>query len=428
MTYADYRYLFTDLVTQQVIGEFQLTNVQWSLELNAPGSFSGSININDSRLQNTLGTYGANYMSSLLYSTQPARTGLYVERNGSIVWGGIIWTRSWDSDSQEMTLGARTFESYLEHRIVKSRDTSTAPGAGVLAYDNTVDQFQVLVGPQVAGTGGGVITNMIAVVNDIGLTINTGAASGVTIPGQLVIPDYEQKNVMQVVQDLASQTTAVSDTTGQTYAVGFDWAINCYYDGSYNIVRSFDMYYPRRGNNNLADATLPTLDFPGSVISYNWPEDGTGVVTTLFGIGPGNNDGQYVAQRFPSVYNLGGYPTLEDVESFTQIPDPTAVDTLTQSRIDARAVAVQTPSFTWVPSYADIDDLPILRVGATTLTTTTGPAIGEFGIGDRFRIRLNDSFFYGGAEQNLRLIRCTVTVGDNSSAELVNAEFSIATY
>lgn len=426
--YADYRYLLTDLVTQQIIGEIQFVGVQWSLELNGAGSFDGSININDARLEATLGTFGANYYSGLLNATQPARTGLYVERNGALVWGGIIWTRTWDSQAQQLSVSARTFESYLDHRIVKSRDASSAPGADVLAYDDTTDQFQVLVGPQVAGTGGGVITNMIAVTNDIGLTINTGAASGVTIPGQLVIFDYEQKMVSQVVQDLATQTTAISETTGQTYNVGFDWAINVYYDSSYNIVRSFDMYYPARGKRDLSDTTLPLLEFPGSVISYNWPEDGTSVITTIFGIGAGSADGQYVSVRGPSVYNVGGYPTLEAVESFTYMPDPSAVDMLTQARADARAEPVVTPSFAWLPAYADVDDLPIVRVGSSTLPTTTGPAIGEFEIGDIFRIRLNDAYFYGGAEKYLRLIKYVVNVGDSNNAEMVTGDFSVATY
>ena len=40
---TNYRYLFADLVTNDILAEIPLTNVNFTQSLNTPGSFTGSI-------------------------------------------------------------------------------------------------------------------------------------------------------------------------------------------------------------------------------------------------------------------------------------------------------------------------------------------------------------------------------------------------
>ena len=422
MTYPDYRYLLIDLVSPYpVIGELQFSGVSWSRTLNAAGSFSGSININDPRALQNVGTVSGGYLSSLEYITQPGRVGLYVERDGILVWGGIVWTRTWDSGSQLLTIQAQTFDSYFARRVVSDVKTET----GVLVFEDDVDQFQVMVGPN------GVLDNMDSatqtldngtiISGDIGIDYDTTATCGVPLAGAYVVYDYEHKKVSDVLNDIFTQSDAINYTTEEPYKLGFDWDIDVYYDATGALRRTFVQYYPSKGNSDTASASLPVLEFPGSVLHYAWPEDGTSMCTYVHGIGPGTGEGNYTTYKSPHLgFVQTGYPMLEDVESFTQIPAPNAVDSLTQAKADARSAPVITPSFTWSPGWQYIQ--------STNIEANVGPAIGEFKTGDLFRIRLNDSRFYGGAEFVLRLTEFTVNVGDSGEGELVTGQFSLATY
>ena len=422
MTYPQYRYLLIDLIAPYpIIGELQFTSVTWSRVLNSNGEFNGSININDPRTLINIGTSSGGYTSSLEYITQPGRVGLYVERNNQLVWGGIIWTRQWDTANQSLTIGAQTFGSYFDHRIVE--DVKTATGA--LVFTDTTDQFQVMAGPN------GILDNMDSatqtlangtiISGDIGIDYDTAATSGVPLSGTYVVYDYEHKKVSQVLQDLYGQSTGINATTGITYQLGFDWDVDVYYDATGALRRTYIQYYPTKGNTDLLSSTLPTLEFPGSVLSYTWPEDATSMCTQIHGIGPGTGEGNYTTYASPKVgFVQTGYPMLQDTESFTAIPSPYAVDSLAQAKADARSAPVVTPSFVWSPGWAFLQ--------ASGLEATVGPAIGDFKTGDVFRIRLNDSRFLGGTEVYLRLTEFTVSVGDSGEGELVTGSFSLQTY
>ena len=76
---ADYRYLFVDLLTDTVQAELPLTGVNFTQSLNSSGA-----------LQGTLLLSGLPSASNATNATVPAYNALYVERDGVLVWGGII--------------------------------------------------------------------------------------------------------------------------------------------------------------------------------------------------------------------------------------------------------------------------------------------------------------------------------------------------
>lgn len=422
MTYPDYRYLLHNLAPPYtIVGELQFTGVTWSLALNESGEFRGTININDPRTLTNIGTASGGYNSSLEYITQPGRVGLIVEYNNVPVWGGIVWTREWNSQDQVLSIGAKTYDSWFERRVVKDYNN----GTGGLVFDETTDQFQVMVGPN------GVLDNVDAAVftlkdgttesGNIGITFDTTATCGVTLPAQYTVADTEHKTVMQILSDLFQQSTGVDPITDQPVQLGFDWAINVYYDTTGAVVREYVQYYPRKGNTDKTSVTLPTLDFPGTALSYSWPEDATSMATAVHGIGPGSGDGVYTIQQTADLdYIPVDYPILEQVESFTQIPATEVVDALAQAKANALSVPVVTPSFVWNPGWRNTPDVSI--------ETPVGPAIGEFTVGDLFRVRLLDARFPNGAEFYLRLTGFEVNVGDSNSPQLVTGTFAAQTY
>ena len=111
MTSPSYRFVTADLLTQTVLGDISLRNCSASMSWNAYGEFGGSFPLGQSTALDTLN----------LAITPPGRTALYVQRNAEWMWGGIIWSRDYDSQVGEVTLTAQTFDSYYE-RVVLERN------------------------------------------------------------------------------------------------------------------------------------------------------------------------------------------------------------------------------------------------------------------------------------------------------------------
>jgi hypothetical protein len=106
-TAAQYRYFVTNLVTNELIAEIPFKGVSYERVLTGAGTFSG--NIVSSPETASL---------SLYESTMPGRTGLYVVRDGVCVWGGIIWSRSYNVNDRVVQVSASEFTSYFHHRRI----------------------------------------------------------------------------------------------------------------------------------------------------------------------------------------------------------------------------------------------------------------------------------------------------------------------
>jgi hypothetical protein len=104
---VNYRYFLTDLLSNQIISEVPFKGVSFERANRRAGSFSGTIPFLDA-------TDGLN----LYEATMPGRSGLYITRNNVCVWGGIIWSRSYDVDSKELEVDGGEFLSYFYHRNI----------------------------------------------------------------------------------------------------------------------------------------------------------------------------------------------------------------------------------------------------------------------------------------------------------------------
>lgn len=103
-----YRYLFVELSGNEIIAELPLTGVGFTQQLNQAGNFSGHI------LLSGINTDQFNVDAA----TTPGKCGLYVDRNGTLVWGGVIWARAYNSTSQTLSISATEWISYFAHRRV----------------------------------------------------------------------------------------------------------------------------------------------------------------------------------------------------------------------------------------------------------------------------------------------------------------------
>lgn len=102
-----YRYFLTDLITNELISEVPFKGVNFERANRRAGQFSGSIPF----IPETKGL-------DLYEATMPGRTGLYITRNNQVVWGGIIWSRSYNVETRNLSVNGAEFISYFYHRQI----------------------------------------------------------------------------------------------------------------------------------------------------------------------------------------------------------------------------------------------------------------------------------------------------------------------
>lgn len=367
---TNYRYIFADLRTNSVLGEFPLTAVNFTQTLNASGTLTGSVLLSgvDAALQNVDA------------ATIPARTAIYVDRDGVLVWGGIIWSREYNSTSQTLSISAQTFDSYFNRR----RITKTQ------VFSNT-DQFSIaqnLITTAQAVTGG-----------NINVVVPT------SLSGRLVSRtyyNYEQKTVLSAIQDL-SKAGAANNTLP-----GFDFSFDCTYNGSGVPIITFNMFYPRQGAvYSSSNASAPVLDFPsGNVLEYSYLEDGSLAANYLYISGGGSNEGKLLQAVSNASLVAAGWPLLEDNYNYSDMVSTTQLNNLGAGHL----AAVGTP-----PATLTIITPPYVN-----------PVLGSYIVGTDFRIRIVDSRFPAGIDTTYRLIAINVSPGE-AGPERSTLTFSLPT-
>jgi hypothetical protein len=360
---TQYRYLFADLITNDILAELPLTNVSFTQTLNTPGSFSGTI----------LGSDINETGYDIAGSTIPARTAIYVDRDGVLIWGGIIWLRTWDSDSQHFSFQAREFGSYFEQRRITD---NFMDGDQALVYENEDQLFIAQDLLTLAQTLAG---------GDIGLVIPNNV-SGIDVTR--VYYAYEFKDVWGAIKDLSNQQD------------GFDFNIDVAYDTNLEPRKYAQTAYPFRGitfNANNADALV--FEFPGNIVAYEWPDDGSVVSNKMYGIGPQSNEAKIVAiATAPTDQIAAGYPLLEDTVSYTDQYDPTILFQQTLGEVTAKQLPVVTPKIV-IPAYAS-------------------PVLGSYKTGDECLLRITDDRFPNngsgfGLSQVYRIVAISVQPGED---------------
>ena len=361
MSATSYRYLFADVLTGSIIGELSMTGVSFDQKLNTAGTLNAHI------LLSGLDTTKLNVANS----TIPMRCAVYVDRNGTIIWGGVIWARSYNSKSQVLTITAREWLSYFEKRKI----TST------IAYSAT---DQLLIAQGLINTAQSVAYgNVGCLINQDPLSTST---SGVTLTQTYY--SYELKTVFSEIQNLSNQSG------------GFDFAIDCYYNGSSGVNKSFNTYYPRRGiAYSSSKASIPVFELPaGNIVEYTYPEDGSLTANTVYVQGAGSNEGKLIATASDTTKFSAGWPLIEDAVTYNNITDTGVLANLATGKLNAISYPPTTMTVV-APPYQD-------------------PMFGTYRVGDDVRVRITDQRFPTGSDATYRIIALAVTAGENQPEQV----------
>jgi hypothetical protein len=298
---ATYRYLFADVLTGSVLAELPLYGVSFSKYLSKAGNFTGTYPLYSTQLDN----------ADVLNATLPGRTAIYIERNGALVWGGIIWTRLWQSDQRVLEMTAQTFESYLYKQVIERTQSFV-----------NVDQKNILAL---------LVSNMQS---------KSSANIGITVPGTFsssivrstTFWDYETWTYGRAAENLAG------------YADGLDWYIDVQYGSLGAPIKQLtigDVLGQPQTTTQLA------WDYPGTVSKYTLPESASQGATTVIGVGAGDGPTTLKAKSVAQTLLNGGYPDLQEIYSNKDVSKPNTLASQTQAYLNSIKVPVTTPSV-WI--------------------------------------------------------------------------------
>lgn len=319
----EYRFLAYDVRTNTAIGELPLDSVSFSSVLNGAGDLSASVPL-----------IGRDAARAALAATIPERTALYVERDGVLVWGGIIWTRTFRKSARAVSVQAAEWWSYLRRLPLRS-DLSFAG----------VDQLEIarqIVQTVLGYTGA-----------DIGLSY------GAETSGRLRTRTYaafERKQAAEAVEQLAD----VID--------GFDFSVEVGW-GTTAPTRTLSLSFPRRGRSNVE--TVPVFELGKNLIDYEVLDDGTQSARLVDVIGAGDGPATLIGSATDTASIDAGFPLTVDTIAEKDITVRSTIDARAAAAVAARAA---TPQFWSIVVDANDPDGPF----------------GSWITGDDCRIRIDD--------------------------------------
>jgi hypothetical protein len=211
---AQYRYFTTDLLTNTVLAEIPFSGVSFARSIKAAGSFSGNIPV----IPETASM-------NIYESTMPGKTGLYIVRDQVCVWGGIIWSRSYDVVERMLSVNASEFTSYFHKRNIWntwSHDfgANVVVAAGTLTATLQNNTYDFPVGSKVKieflttnlfeynGYYTVATSNGVDAFTVTGVSIPAGTYLDATVYARVDTYDYVRQLVDEVLVDFSGTTFA----------------------------------------------------------------------------------------------------------------------------------------------------------------------------------------------------------------------------
>jgi len=355
---ATYTYLAVDLRTNVILNELPLHGVTFDRQVNKAGNFGGSSNLDNDRLSN----------DDLLTATEPGRTGMYIYRDDKIVWGGILWSRTYQSQSKSVELSGQTWESYAYRRIYR--------GAQVTLNQPQCNIIQTLwTDLQWADPRG---------------NINVLGAS--SFPTSDIV-----RSIQYNPYDFKSYGTSIDDIC-DNFDDSPEFTIDSFEDGAGNLVKQLVFGYPRIGN--IVDLTNLIIDYPGNILNYYYTENASSGNNRFWATGDGDESSVIYGVAEDTDNINSGWPILEGTASHSGVTVQATIDSHAQADLASSPMPVITHSF---ELKADVE-----------------PIFGTYALGDDAKVQIQDARFPNGLDTSVRVVGWSVTPPESDNTESVS--------
>jgi len=346
---ATWRVINTDLKTGTVLGELPVQDFSFADVLNSDGNFAVSLPLVTTTPTGRL-TNDASAIQITEADLEPGANALYFERDGAILWGGIVWGVKGNVASNALAVSGAGFNSYFRRRYIR-----------LDATHSTVDQLDI---------ARAFIDNAQTVAEgSIGIGTTDSNTSGVT--RDITYNAYERKNVADALSQLANVNG------------GFDYRFHSFRNGSGVITTEFRVSYPATGRTTNFVFELGTnvqlLDFEFS---------GGALTNTVDAVGAGDGSDMLI-RTAQNTASLADKPLLESVLPLADVSAEATLDTHA-----ARAIT---------RGASNIKSLTVAVFGDEI------PVLGSYVVGDQVEVR--GDYGYISLSSFYRITSVGVTVG-----------------
>jgi hypothetical protein len=349
---ADYRYYCGDLRTDGVIAEIPMFGTYMDLELGKGGSFNGTFNLDQTGKRN----------SDLLDATVPGHNFIMVERNGVVIWGGILWSRTYQSQSKTAQLFGTSFETYPDHQIIDS-DLVISP-------DDQRNVFCKVWNAMQAGEG-----------RNLGITIPP-ATFPVVVGASADVPATDMKYFGELMSEIADKVN------------GFDWYIQCSRIGN-AYVKNLVLGYPFLGAT--ASPTSTVFEYPGSITNYYQVESIAESATRVYVPGSGDGSSMILGVADSTLVQTAGWPRWDFISPRKEVLDQSTADALAAQELINRLAPKTTMK--------------------ATMKGDSNPEFGAWGLGDSVRVVVKDARNPTGLSFSARIAKWTLNPPTGTNVE-----------
>lgn len=343
----EYTYIFADLLTDNINLELPLYGTWFNHELNKPGNMTFTFSLDSEGFDN----------KDVLEGTIPGRTSIYVDRDGSLIWGGIVWSRTYQSQAKNLSYTAQTFESFLNKQYIEENL--------LFAGD---DQRNIL----------------IDLINH--MQTKEGANIGLLVPEKFT-PATEgfQKAIQRVVSFSKHQVWTYGRAVEYMieFADGFDYSIDVRY-GTGRVPQKVVRVNNVLGAPIGATGNELVFDYPGSIKNYWFPENASRAAVSTIGVGAGDDDGKLLTKVVQEDLLVQGYPDLQETYTNTDVSRLGTLEDQTKLASELNRVPISVPTFQLSPGV--------------------GPKVGSYQLGDFARFDIEDPRFPDGKTFNTRVV------------------------
>lgn len=366
---SQYSYLVTDLRTNTVLGEMPLIGVSYNKKLNGCGAFSATLPLSPK------------FSGDGYDLTTPAIRAVNIMRGDNPVYGGIIWTRSYDSDERTVQIQGADWWSYFNARFILpvlsgAAFTASDYVAGLSTVYPSIEQNQImrnLITLAQSHTGGNI---------QIDIASDTSTSN---IPRNRSYYGYKLTRVGDALSEICN------DINGPDLA--FDVAAT---DSQGRPRRVLRLGTPRLGTQGSAHR----LDLGGNLLSFKWPSDASKMVTRSFATTDGTAEGTPIAAAEDATLYPLSWPLRESSTNYSNITDMSTLFGHAQSDQQTARLPVA---------------LPVLSVDSDL-----HPTVDEIFVGDDALVTIPaglDPFFARGLSTPMRLVQIDVKPRDTGGED-----------
>lgn len=274
-----YRLIYTHLVSGDILGEMPIQSVSCNWTLDSGGDLTATMPLSLSD-NVTLKLTGQTPKQEL--SLEEHGIALYLERNGVILWGGMLNTIEASISDETLTVGALGWHNYLRRRYLTTNR--------VYAATDQLEIVRLLIEYTKAASLG-------VDIDTTALLVGSGVLRDRTYYG------YELSNIGELIEQLAG----VDD--------GFDFRYESQWSGG-DIVNKFIPIYPALGR-----MTEHVFSLGVNVELLNYTADLSTVVNRALMVGSGEGDEMIWSTTYNTLMMTPKWPLLEEVYTHKTVTD-----------------------------------------------------------------------------------------------------------